>query len=239
MTSAARQATRAPSMQAATEKLLNMHAKAPSPNAAGKQPVLDDGIFLAEACSLDDALQISVPPRAHKALPGNPPANVVDEIEAALRKLELMAAAASKPELSPPGAAPATGLRDAPRIPGRSPRVCQRRPAGRDGRPGRGDYVDGLQADRLTGLQGRPAFAGLSITGGLKLVGASFDDVLAEYMVMFKGSLPPHVIAALTAIFEIDFDNADEVQQPTEEALLGLVGDGVADLAEEVDDAAA
>ncbi len=32
---------------------------------------------------------------------------------------------------------------------------------------------------------------------------ASLDEVLAEYVAMFNGPLPPHIIAALTSIFDL------------------------------------
>jgi hypothetical protein len=65
--------------------------------------------------------------------------------------------------------------------------------------------------------------------------GASIEQVLAQYIAMFNGPLPPHVIAALTAIFGID----DDEQDAMDAALISLVGEGVAEVADEVEENAA
>jgi hypothetical protein len=74
---------------------------------------------------------------------------------------------------------------------------------------------------------------------GLLRTDTSLDEVLAEYVAMFDGPLPPQTIAALTSIFDLDIDDDGDQEQPPEEALLAVVGEGVADLADEVEEAAA
>ncbi|BAS80911.1 Os02g0746400 [Oryza sativa Japonica Group] len=65
--------------------------------------------------------------------------------------------------------------------------------------------------------------------------GTSIEQVLAQYIAMFNGLLPPHIIAALTAIFGID----DDEQDAMDAALISLVGEGVAEVADEVEKNAA
>ncbi len=65
--------------------------------------------------------------------------------------------------------------------------------------------------------------------------GASIEQVIAEYVAMFDGPLPAHVIAALTTIFGID----DEEQETMDAALISLVGEGIADAAEDAEDTVA
>ncbi|EEE60458.1 hypothetical protein OsJ_13708 [Oryza sativa Japonica Group] len=74
---------------------------------------------------------------------------------------------------------------------------------------------------------------------GLLRTHASLDEVLAEYVTMFNGPLPPHIITALTSIFDLDYDDDGNGDQPPEEALLKVVGEGIAELADEVDEVAA
>lgn len=74
---------------------------------------------------------------------------------------------------------------------------------------------------------------------GLLRTDTSLDEVLAEYVAMFDGPLPPQTVAALTSIFDLDIDDDGDQEQPPEEALLAVVGEGVADLADEVEEAAA
>jgi hypothetical protein len=50
------------------------------------------------------------------------------------------------------------------------------------------------------------------------------DDVLRDFITMFQGPLPEHIMAALTAIFGNDGDNI------LDEALLQHAGEAVADL---------
>ncbi|KAF0928443.1 hypothetical protein E2562_003255 [Oryza meyeriana var. granulata] len=65
---------------------------------------------------------------------------------------------------------------------------------------------------------------------GLIREDASFEETLADYVAMFNGPLPSHVIAALTAIFDIDINS----EAPSvEDALLEVAREGVADLADE------
>lgn len=65
---------------------------------------------------------------------------------------------------------------------------------------------------------------------------APVDQILEEYVAMFNGPLPEHVVVALTALFGID----NEFVQQLDEAMLELVGNGVDDLrAPEVLDMAA
>uniref|UniRef100_A0A0D9ZN96 Uncharacterized protein n=1 Tax=Oryza glumipatula TaxID=40148 RepID=A0A0D9ZN96_9ORYZ len=61
---------------------------------------------------------------------------------------------------------------------------------------------------------------------------ASVERVLSQYMAMFDGPLPPHAIAALTAIFGLDDD--DECSMDA--ALLPLVGEGITNVADEVEE---
>ncbi|EEE55243.1 hypothetical protein OsJ_03125 [Oryza sativa Japonica Group] len=65
--------------------------------------------------------------------------------------------------------------------------------------------------------------------------GASIEQVIAEYVAMFDGPLPAHVIAALTTIFGID----DEEQETMDAALISLVGEGIADAVEDAEDTVA
>lgn len=65
--------------------------------------------------------------------------------------------------------------------------------------------------------------------------GTSIEQVLAQYIAMFNGLLPPHIITALTAIFGID----DDEQDAMDAALISLVGEGVAEVADEVEKNAA
>lgn len=66
----------------------------------------------------------------------------------------------------------------------------------------------------------------------------TLDEVLSDYIAMFNGPLPQHVIAALTSIFDIDADAIMEANH-VDNTLLEVVGEGVADLVEEVADTAA
>lgn len=68
---------------------------------------------------------------------------------------------------------------------------------------------------------------------GLYRDNSSFDDVLADYIAMFDGPLPQQTIAALMAMFHIDIKMGDDGRQ-LDNALLAVVGDGIADLANEV-----
>lgn len=61
---------------------------------------------------------------------------------------------------------------------------------------------------------------------------ASVERVLSQYMAMFDGPLPPHAIAALTAIFGLD----DDDECAMDAALLPLVGEGITDVADEVEE---
>nr|CAE05639.2 OSJNBa0038O10.5 [Oryza sativa Japonica Group] len=61
---------------------------------------------------------------------------------------------------------------------------------------------------------------------------ASVERVLSQYMAMFDGPLPPHAIAALTAIFGLDYD--DECAMDA--ALLPLMGEGITNVADEVEE---
>ncbi|KAJ1265631.1 hypothetical protein BS78_08G091400 [Paspalum vaginatum] len=51
-----------------------------------------------------------------------------------------------------------------------------------------------------------------------------------DFVAMFDGPLPQHVIAALTSLFNLDNDNAEKIDQ----ALAGLTGEGVAELQDAV-----
>ncbi|KAF0935947.1 hypothetical protein E2562_037437 [Oryza meyeriana var. granulata] len=64
-----------------------------------------------------------------------------------------------------------------------------------------------------------------------KLPSADGELVLAQYVAMFSGPLPLHIISALTAIFGIDNNEQGEAG----EAPLGLVGEGVDEMADEVE----
>ncbi|EEE67621.1 hypothetical protein OsJ_25187 [Oryza sativa Japonica Group] len=61
---------------------------------------------------------------------------------------------------------------------------------------------------------------------------ASVERVLSQYMAMFDGPLPPHAIAALTAIFGLD----DDDECAMDASLLPLVGEGITDVADEVEE---
>lgn len=62
---------------------------------------------------------------------------------------------------------------------------------------------------------------------------SSFDDVLVDYIAMFDGPLPKHIIAVLMAIFDIDINTGDDGRQ-LDGTLLAVVGDGITDLDDEV-----
>lgn len=79
----------------------------------------------------------------------------------------------------------------------------------------------------------RVLFKRLGLLNGKE--GASIEQVIAEYVAMFDGPLPAHVIAALTTIFGID----DEEQETMDAALISLVGEGIADAAEDAEDTVA
>jgi hypothetical protein len=53
------------------------------------------------------------------------------------------------------------------------------------------------------------------------------DNVLRDFIRMFQGPLPEHIIAAFSALFELDDDNTDRLDN----ALLLHAGQVVADLA--------
>lgn len=55
---------------------------------------------------------------------------------------------------------------------------------------------------------------------------APIEQVLQDFISMFQGGLPEFVIAAMTALFDLDDDAADQMN----EALLQMVGDPVQDL---------
>ena len=54
------------------------------------------------------------------------------------------------------------------------------------------------------------------------------EIALQEFVAMFNGPLPDHVIAALSEMFNLEEDLAMEI----DEALINLAGEGVADLQE-------
>jgi hypothetical protein len=56
------------------------------------------------------------------------------------------------------------------------------------------------------------------------------ETALQEYIAMFNGPLPPDVIAAMTEMFNIGTDEAQEA----EEALIRMVGEGVEELRDAV-----
>ncbi|CAN6251708.1 unnamed protein product [Urochloa humidicola] len=63
---------------------------------------------------------------------------------------------------------------------------------------------------------------------------APIEQVLQDFINMYEGALPEHIIAAMTALFELDDDDAEQ----TNEALLQMVGDAVDDLQQELEAAA-
>uniref|UniRef100_J3L5D9 Uncharacterized protein n=1 Tax=Oryza brachyantha TaxID=4533 RepID=J3L5D9_ORYBR len=63
----------------------------------------------------------------------------------------------------------------------------------------------------------------------------AIQEVLAQYIAMFDGPLPPDVIATLTTVFGID--NEDN-NNPTN-AIVRVMGEGIADAVEEVEEALA
>ncbi|KAK3123652.1 hypothetical protein QOZ80_8AG0634170 [Eleusine coracana subsp. coracana] len=58
----------------------------------------------------------------------------------------------------------------------------------------------------------------------------SIEQVLKEYIAMFQGPLPPDIIAALTALFDLDNEDAGHIN----DALLRHAGEGVDELQEAV-----
>ncbi|KAJ1256703.1 hypothetical protein BS78_K330500 [Paspalum vaginatum] len=56
------------------------------------------------------------------------------------------------------------------------------------------------------------------------------EAALQDFVATFDGPLPQHVIAALTSLFNLDNDNAEKIDQ----ALAGLIGEGVAELQDAV-----
>ncbi|CAN6353293.1 unnamed protein product [Urochloa humidicola] len=60
---------------------------------------------------------------------------------------------------------------------------------------------------------------------------APIEQVLQEFISMFQGALPAPIIAALTALFELEDDDAEHMN----EALLQMVGEAVDDLQNELD----
>ena len=60
-------------------------------------------------------------------------------------------------------------------------------------------------------------------------------EALAKYMAMFDGPLPTHVIVALAALFDID----DEVTGHMDGVMIELAREGVADLPDVAESAAA
>jgi len=59
------------------------------------------------------------------------------------------------------------------------------------------------------------------------------EIALQEYMAMFSGPLPADIIAALSAIFNLE----ESVDTELDDALIGLAGEGVGDI-QEADQAA-
>jgi hypothetical protein len=57
------------------------------------------------------------------------------------------------------------------------------------------------------------------------------DDVLSEFMAMFQGPLPEHVVASLTALFGFDDDSAELL----DDALLHHAGQALPELRHEED----
>lgn len=55
---------------------------------------------------------------------------------------------------------------------------------------------------------------------------APIEQVLQDFLNMFQGALPDYIIAAMTALFDLDDDTADQVN----EALLMMAGDDVGEL---------
>ncbi|KAJ1262052.1 hypothetical protein BS78_09G077900 [Paspalum vaginatum] len=58
----------------------------------------------------------------------------------------------------------------------------------------------------------------------------TIEAALQDFVAMFDGPLPQHVIAALTSLFNLDNDDAEKIDQ----ALAGLVDEGVAELQDAV-----
>ncbi|PUZ39842.1 hypothetical protein GQ55_9G375300 [Panicum hallii var. hallii] len=54
------------------------------------------------------------------------------------------------------------------------------------------------------------------------------EQILAEYVAMYNGPLPSHVVAALSTVFRLDDKLTDEL----DDAMLELVGEGVEELQE-------
>ncbi|CAN6177339.1 unnamed protein product [Urochloa humidicola] len=54
----------------------------------------------------------------------------------------------------------------------------------------------------------------------------SIEEVLKDFISMFTGPLPEHIMAAMTAVFDLDNDEADEVN----DALLLHAKQGVDDI---------
>ncbi|CAN6356068.1 unnamed protein product [Urochloa humidicola] len=55
---------------------------------------------------------------------------------------------------------------------------------------------------------------------------ATMESVLAEFIAMFVGPLPEHIIAAMTTLFGLDDDGAELLN----ETLLEHVGEGIDDM---------
>ncbi|CAN6343054.1 unnamed protein product [Urochloa humidicola] len=56
----------------------------------------------------------------------------------------------------------------------------------------------------------------------------SIDDVLKDFISMFTGPLPEHIMSAMTAVFDLDDEDAEEVN----DALLRHADEAIDDLQE-------